>query len=141
MESRAPGVKQSRFDESLQHIATEVSVPTLEATVQDTEGKNIIIDLHQLKRRNQRRRQEAHTVHHITSQLLGGQENDSSLSSPTALLKTFNDILTERIHDAVSSLDIRQNVWKQTILQLQSQVHEQECILQERLRNHEHRVV
>ena len=99
---------QSRFDESLQHIATEVSVPTLEAMVQDTEG-NIIIDLHQLKRRNQRRRQEAQTIRHMTSQLLGGQENDSSLSSPTALLKTFNYILMERIHDAVSSLDIQQN--------------------------------
>ena len=39
------------------------------------------------------------------------------------------------------NIPLSDDVWKQTILQLQSQVHKQERILQERLCNHEHRVL
>ena len=132
---RLPGTR-----ETMTPIGADVEIPTATPMkVWDTDG-NTVIDLQAIEQRNQRRRDEAQQVRHITRQLLGGQENDSPLS-PTALLKTLEGILTERIHDAVTSLDTRQKVWKQTILQLQSQVHDQERILQERMRHHEHRIL
>jgi hypothetical protein len=106
--------------------------------VSDMEG-NTVIDLQEMEQRNQRCRRESATVGNITRQLLGRQ--NESTRAPTSMLQTFEGILTERIHDASNILDTHQTMWKQNIIQLQSQVKDQEAALHERLQRHEHRVL
>ena len=100
---------------------------------------NTVIDLQEMEQRNQRRRRESATMGNITRQLLGGQ--NESTRTPTLMSQTFEGILTERIHDASKILDTRQTVWKQNIIQLQSQVKDQEAALHDCLRRHEHQVL
>jgi hypothetical protein len=121
-------------DEEKVHAAHQVAY----TRITDMEG-NTVIDLQEMEQRNQRRRKESAAMGKLTQQLLGGQ-SDSNMT-PSSMLQTFEGILTERIQDASNILDTRQSVWKQNIIQLQSQVKDQESALQERLRRHEHRVL
>ena len=66
---------------------------------------------------------------------------DQSPAALGSMLAEFQDILTQRIHDAVTTLDTRQNVWKETILRLQEQVQEQEKHLADKIKDHDHRVL
>ena len=92
---------------------------------------NTVIDLQKMEQQNQQcRRESAAVLGNITRQLLGGQSE--STMTPTLMLQSFERILsTERIHNASNMLDTQKTVWKQNIIQLQSQVKDQEGALQE----------
>ena len=104
-----------------------------------TEDGSTVVDLQVIEQRQQRRRMEMQRVWTMAHQLRSQQEPNSM--DVAAMLVEFEMILAKRIQDAVHTLDTRQAVWKQTILQLQGQVQEQETILQERIQVHEHRVL
>ena len=75
-----------------------------------------------------------------TQQFLSHQDRSPS-EDQTKMLMQFDVILSQRVEEAVTSLDNRQATWQQQITQLQEQVTRQETLLQERIQAHDHRVL
>ena len=69
------------------------------------------------------------------------QENMDDAPDLSTMIRRFKATLKTRTQDAVKALDTRQKVLEQSILHLQSQVHNQERLLQERIKLHEQRVL
>ena len=121
----------------LDRVGTEVTIPT---TVRDPDG-DTVVDARALEAKNQRRRQESQAMANMTRQMTGRQQDPRDEVDASAMLKQFESILAKRTQDAVKALDTRQKVWKQSMMDLQSQVQTQERLLQERIKLHDHRVL
>jgi hypothetical protein len=100
-----------------------------------------LLDLQVIDQRSQRRSQETHRVSQMAHQFGDPTEGNPTPTDMGPVLREFEGILMQRVNDASSTLDTRQAVWKDMILQLQQQVTHRQTLLEDRIREHENRVL